>query len=352
MKKLLLLLPALLILLAGCPGTPPDQPPQQNITITHVNVSQFTVTMETETIITGENVIVINNTQNETNTTANRSIPDYTFNPNQTLAVYFINVSYIKDWSPNASNERQGEAILLKKGDADILIDAGPKERAVYLVNFLREKGVDDIDLLVSTHARPENYGGMDTLLDHIDVEMFLWTGYDGGDSAYAAAVQKAKSESRKSMESKYLQNISINGINILVINPRDGDARFKSIDNDGIVLKITDRNFSLMTTGDIAYGAQTLIANAPDYSPACNVLQIPNSGLGTGSSQIDVFLVKVKPQSAIITGSHFDPANERYSLTERLKLRNITYYTNFQNKSTNVVKIVTDGYTYSILTS
>ncbi|MDD5337308.1 MAG: hypothetical protein PHS02_02390 [Candidatus ainarchaeum sp.] len=345
----LLLLPVLLILFAGCPGTPLQPPPQDNLTITTVNVSAFTITEETETIITGESVIIVNNTaENQTNIT-NRSISDYTYNPNQTLIIYFINVSYIPDWSQNAPNERQGEAILLKKGDADILIDAGPGERALYLVNFLRERGVDDIDLLISTHARPENYGGMDTLLDHIDVEMFLWPGYDGGDSDYAAVVQKARSKSRESMASDYLENISINGISFQVLNPRNGDQRFNSIDNDGIVLRITDRNFSMMTTGDIAYGAEAGIANSHDFNQSCRVLQIPNYGLGAGSAQIDMFLLKVHPESAIMTGSYFDPADERYSITERLRLKNISYYTNFENNGSNVVRITTDGYTYAI---
>lgn len=348
MKKYAILLIAIALLLPGCPGS--GSAAGNNTTIAaHVDVSSVTVTEEKETLITGDSSILIINNTNITNST-NHSIPDYTFSPNQTLYVFFINVSYIPDWTAGAGNEHQGEAILLKKGDADILIDAGPAQNADYLINFLREKGVDDLELLVSTHARPENYGAMGKLLDNIPVEQFMWSGNDGDDAQYAALVQKAENLSKKTVSSAYLSNLSINGINLMVINPHDGASRLGSIDNNGLAFKISDRNFCLMTTSDIAYGAQTSIANSAQFSPKCAILQIPNYGLGAASSEIGSFLSKVAPKTAIITGSSFDPANERYSIYEQLRLANITIYKNFENgTATNVLRITADGYNYSI---
>lgn len=345
-KYALLLLPLALLLLVGCPGWAQNQ---ENATqnATRAIVSPITIVEEKETIVTGESSIITNNT----NASYNKTVPDYTYAPDATLFIYFINATFISDWTANASNERQGEAILIKKGDADILIDSGTRETSTYLVNFLKERGVDDIELFVSTHARPENYGGMDAVLGNFEVEQFMWNQDDGGDAAYAALVRKAINRSIKTIPSKYLMEFGINGINFQVLNPLDGSSRFFMIDNDGIVFKITDRDFCLMTTGDIAYGAQAKIANSGDFSPRCKILQIPNYGLGAGTSNIDIFLLKVAPESAVITGSYFDPALERYTIDEKLRLKGIKEYKTFSGSRTSVLRISTNGTAYAIST-
>ena len=357
MRKHLKLIPfavLLMILLSGCTGSDANsqQIPPSTTTVTKITVSPVTVTDNRESIIFGNQSWPAQ--INATNSTYNKTVPDYVFEPNKTLFIFFINSSNLPTAYANYTNERQGEAILLKKGDADILIDSGVLEKSTYLVNFLRGKGVDDIELYISTHARPENYGGLSTILDNIEIEQFMWNGDTGGDAEYAALVEKAISKSRKTINSSYLMQIEINGINLEVLNPRDGGNRFSNINNDGIVLKITDRNFSLLTTGDIEYSAQTRLAESSDFNISSTVLQIPNYGLGQGTSRIDFFLRKVSPQAAIITGTYFDPGNEKYSIIQKLNTSRIPYYSTYnvsrKNLSTFVLRITTDSYNYSIL--
>ncbi len=339
--------------LAGCTN------PVDIITGNHkaeprLEISPITIMEEKETIITGEERIK-NGTSGGTNGAFNITIPDYTYEPNRTLFVFFINVSYTEQ-PEDFTNERQGEAILVKKGDADVLIDTGISEHSSYLVNFLKQKGVDDIELLVLTHARPENYGGLDAILDNFKIEQFMWNNDTNNDATYAALVEKAESKALKTIQSSYALQLSLNGISILVINPRDGTDRLFNVDNDAIALKITDRNFCLMTTADILYGGQNKISGSSAFNPQCDILQIPNYGLGAATSKIDLFLTKVAPKSAIITGSYIDIMDERYTIYEKLRIKGIPYYrtfntsyTAFDKNTTNVVRITSDGTNYSI---
>jgi hypothetical protein len=353
MRNWVLALAAVFVAFAlfGCIGGGGTVQPQQNnsnpgTVIKRTIVSPVTITSNLETIVSGSNASPVN----ATNSTTNMS---YFYTPNAPLFIYFINVSVITDVSPNASNEHQGEAILVKKGDADILIDTGPAAAGARLVRFLQEKGVDDIELLVSTHGRTENYGAMRYVLENFQVENFMWSGYDNADPDYVSAVEFAKGRSKANMTAQYLQNISINGISLLVINPLDAKDRFSNVDNDGIAFIVKDRNFSIMLTGDLTYGPQTKIADTKNFSPHVTVLQIPDNGLGFGTNNIDLFLMKVAPENAIITGSAFDPAGERKTIFEKLRLRKIPYYTNFRNATSGLatvpVKITYDGTDYLI---
>ena len=136
------------MLLMGC-----TNPPEKG-----ANGSQNNVTNATnKTNQTAPVQIIIGPQKNQTteqnvtpptpNVTANGSAgPEYRNDPNQPLGIYFIDVSDIG---------LHGDAILIKKGDLDVLVDAGPAENAGKVVDLLRSKGVDDVDVLISTNADP-----------------------------------------------------------------------------------------------------------------------------------------------------------------------------------------------------
>ncbi|MBU0586016.1 hypothetical protein KJ780_00735, partial [Candidatus Micrarchaeota archaeon] len=156
--------------LLGCTqDNTPTINPFAPTTQVELNVSPITIIEDRELIVYNPYIA-----PNITNTT-NKTVPDYTFEPEKDLFIFFINATVAPNVAYEVLNEYQGESILIKKGDADILIDSGVETTSTFLVNFLKNKGVDDIELYVSTHARPTNYGGMQAVFDNFEVEQFLW---------------------------------------------------------------------------------------------------------------------------------------------------------------------------------
>lgn len=340
----LLVVILLLFLTLGCVSEQTSSPEIKEIK-RFLNISKFTILEEKETIIKGEK----NFDENSANKSLEKQL-SYNFEPNQSLIIFFIDVSYNYSYLHELKNpKRHGEAILLKKGDADILIDSGVEERANYLIDFLFKVGVDDIELYIATHGRKENYGGMRAVFGNFSVETLMWNNFTGDDENYYNLIENLSKKVKRVIIADYLMNFSINGIDFIVLNPKQNE-KFLSIDNDGIVLKIIDRNFCLLTTGDITAGAQLRLSNdrniEKNISLQCKVLQIPNYGLGAGSGNIDIFLDRVKPTFAVITGSFFDPYRERQTIISKLKIRNIDYFSTFDSKEekTNIVKIKTNG--------
>ena len=266
--------------------------------------------------------------------------PGYTSTPDERFAIYFINVG---------EDELQGDAILIKKGDFDMLIDAGNVRSSNKVIDFLKSKAVDDMEVLISTHADDEHYGGMQRVLDEFGVEEFWWPGKLYGDSNYDALLKRVNSENITIKEIKRGDKFSFNGINFQVLNP-SATKSFGDRDNDAIALKVTQKEFCALLTSDILFGAQSDVANALGIDLRCNILQMPGHGLGAANSQIDVFLLKVSPKDAIISGSADDPSQDpkgtRYITYEKLRLRNVRYYENYKN---GTVRIQSDGSTYAI---
>ena len=92
----------------------------------------------------------------------------YTYDPESSLGVYFIDV---------ATGNKQGEAILFKKGQYEMLIDSGPVESAQTVINFLDGKVEGNLEVLVLTHDDDEHWGGSEEVINNFNVKEVWWNG-------------------------------------------------------------------------------------------------------------------------------------------------------------------------------
>lgn len=322
----------LIVLLFGCIGgktepVPPDpQPPvQQNNT--QVNI-----------IVGGQTNQTVG--QNITPEPVQIDTPveglEYEYNPDQSFGVYFIDVGM---------QGQHGNAILVKKGDLDVLIDAGPAETANNVVNFLRAKGVDDLEVVISTNADPRQYGGIQTVANNFRIEEYWWGGDSFGDSDYAQLLDKMVASTKEIRQVEVGSSYDLNGMNFTFFNPQK--SLFNDINNDAVVTKITDRNFSLLLTSGIQTGAQGKIMTTQPVKS--EIMQAPYYGVGSGTGTIGIFLVTAKPKEMIITGSSDDSASNGGSREpfKRLMLEYGIHWSETYNK--DGVKIFSNGYGYLI---
>lgn len=323
MIKMIVVLLAALLLFAGCPGNgetatvPGETGAETSPGVTeHVSISPGTGTQ----VSAGEK-------EAETLPPAT----EYAENPDTNLFTYFISVGY---------GDTQGDAILIKKGDFDMLVDAGPYENRHAVVNFLFEKGVDDIEVLVSTHDDPEHYGGISYVGENFRIGE-IWRPQEGSD-AYTAMLDSLPSSGGVKYMGKGDERI-YNGIRIIVQNPEKGSGRFFDSDNDGIVLRLEDRGFCTLLTADIDGSAQTKILM--DAEP-CDVVQAPWHGMSEGLSHLDFFFDKLEPYALIVSGSEKDWTKTRQTLFLKAQLRGIDVYENYDGKS---AKVTFDGNDFAV---
>jgi competence protein ComEC len=256
---------------------------------------------------------------------------NYAETVNSNLFVYFITVGY---------GDTQGDAILVKKGDFDMVIDGGPVEKKHDVVNFLFERGVDDIEVLVSTHDDPEHSGGLAYIGENFRVGE-VWRPSEGS-ASYGQMLEGIGAEQGIREIGRGDERI-FNGIHVLVRNPLLGDERFFDADNDAIVIRLEDRGFCLLLTSDIDGSAQTQILMG---SERCDVVQMPWHGMSEGLSSLDFFFDTLKPRDVIVSGSSKDWTNSRQTLHNKAALRDIGVYENYDGEA---AKITYNGNEYSI---
>jgi beta-lactamase superfamily II metal-dependent hydrolase len=325
---------AVFIILCGCTSGPAPAPQQPNATANASGPGSITLIVGTQT-----NQTINGNTTISPAPEANQTEPVYENDTNATLGVYFIDVG---------SEGLHGSSILVKKGDMDVLIDAGPAQNVGNVVDLLDSLGVTDIDLLISTNADPRNYGGISTIASDFNVEDFWWNGETFNDSTYTSLVQGMANNPHGSQIVEQGNSTTLNGVTFDVISP--SNTKFEDVNNDAIVLRVTDRNFSMLLTSNIESGAEgTLLSNQPGEIQT-QVMQAPYYGVGAGTGGVfPAFLSKANPETVIITGSadeSGDNGGSRDPFRALMREQNITWYETYVS---GTLRITSDGTAYVV---
>lgn len=336
-KMVLFSLFAAVILLLGCIG-PDPQTPANNTT------NESTTKNQTFVITGGKNQTVVSNisTLDEIKNLTALQVAiaaNYSVTHDEKAYLFFI---YVGDGGV------QADAILLKKGDVDVLIDTGPASASTKVIEFLKARGVDDLELIVLTHADKDHYGAMPAVMNNFTIGKVIWSGRTYGDNAFQSILNKLENERLIPLQSAIRgQIIEINGINLTVLNPIE--ESFAAVDEDTIVLKITDRNFCVLLTSDILGGGLDSVIKETDVK--CEIVEIPRSGADqlSGGALVRNLLTSSNAKVAIISGSYKQDQSGfdfRLPLFDMLKQINITPYKNYVNGS---IRIASDGSSYDI---
>lgn len=186
----------------------------------------------------------------------------------------------------------QADCTLIKLNDDVILIDAGNNNDGKNVVSFLQEKGITQIDYLIGTHADEDHIGGIDDIINSMDIGTFLIPTIGENGTDYKNAVETAKDK------------------NIQIKHPTRGDifyfenAQFEvmsameeegtSDNNSSLVIEFTYNNTTYLFMGD----AETELENSRSWNKV-NVLKVGHHGSNSSSST--KFLEQVNPEYSII---------------------------------------------------
>jgi competence protein ComEC len=236
----------------------------------------------------------------------------------------------------------QGDAILIERGDTDILVDGGSTSANV--LAYLQGQGVADIDLLVATHPHADHIGGLPAILAQYHVSE-VWVNGDTSTSQtyqdFAAAVAAEGATVREVTRGYSTQ---IDGLDIAVLNP---SQLTDDPNEDSVVFRLTCGKVSVLLTGDATSDSEAGML-ATGLTLDSDVLKVGHHGSNTSTS--DAFLTAVTPEDAVISvGAGNTYGHPHQQTLDRLAAHGVTVY---RTDEDGTVTLTSDCNTYSITTS
>ncbi len=181
----------------------------------------------------------------------------------------------------NYINVGQGDSILIKVGECDILIDAGTATYGSTVSSYLSSKGVDDIELMINTHPDSDHCGGLTQVLNDFVVEQ-VWISKDTNKNtaAYNNFIAAVKTEGLTAKQPNAGMVFTYEYLTITVLYSSIGS----DANNSSIVVMLEYGSFKFLFTGDAGSEVESqLVSSGADLS--CDVLKVGHHGSAGAST-------------------------------------------------------------------
>ena len=248
----------------------------------------------------------------------------------ETLYVSYINVG-------------QGDSILIKLGDCDILIDAGVANQGSTVSKYLKAQGVDDIELMINTHPDADHCGGLTTVLNDFVVEE-VWASPLTKTTAAYKNFASAVSKEGLTMETPSVGTIYT--YEYMTLTVLYNGAGTSDSNDSSIVVMLQYGSFRFLFTGDISSTIESKLVSNSNIDLSCDVLKVAHHGSKYSSNM--EFLRATGAKYGVICVGDNSYGHPTSSTLNNLKNAGISVYRTDQNGnvvfSSNGATLTTPG--------
>lgn len=230
----------------------------------------------------------------------------------------------------------QAESILIIQNNATMLVDTGGNCSGDDIVEYVKDLGIDYIDVLMLTHFHRDHAGGAHSVISSLDVRKILCSKYSELsslqerfwylDMSIARSIKETFNSTSILMESAYdngkLRNFNIGDAKVQILSQ---DNNTDNVNNKSIVFKLIYGDFSMLFMADAeAEVEEKLLEENCDVS--ADILKIGHHGSKTSTT--DRFLEEVDPDYAVVSCGSGNEYDHPYGgVTSRFEEKNIPLY-------------------------
>jgi len=239
----------------------------------------------------------------------------------------------------------QGDAILIQKGNQQVLVDGGPSPQAVCLGLGEKMPFWDrTIELMILTHPSADHVSGLVELLNRYRVRQVLYPEMNFESGIYGEWLRLIREKGIKSTLAQAGQQIDLgDGVVIEVLNPPDPPltGTDSDVDNNAAILRLSLGEVSFLLTADMMWEAELeLLYNRANLRST--VLKVAHHGSDTSTTP--EFLAVASPQLAVISvGSGNDYGHPTEEVLERLE-DTVGEENIYRTDEDGTIEFITDG--------
>ena len=202
------------------------------------------------------------------------------------LQIYFFDVG-------------QGDAMLLRTREGDVLIDSGSEQSEARLTLRLKQLGVTELKLAIFTHFDEDHMGGADAILRSFPTQEIWISNVQTETEASRKMVAEAKASGVQPTRVSAGKTFDVGGLRLMVYHPLD---KYPMDGNEAsVVVRLSFGSTSALFMGDAGEEAEELLMQSNARDNLCaDLCKLGHHGSSTSSSA--EFLSYIHPRYAVIS--------------------------------------------------
>ncbi len=200
--------------------------------------------------------------------------------------------------------QNDADCILIKNGDAAILIDTGEKADSEGIIRFLEDRGVQTVDFLILTHYDKDHTGGALDIMDNLEIKNVIKPYQQVKTPDVEIIDRKLEDLSIPVIYPLHTRTFSVGGMNMTVYPPLE--KRYSDGNNYSIATMVSHGKVRMLFAGDAMYKRinELLSINWPED---IRLLKVPHHGRQRENS--GEFIRTIDPDFMVITSDKADEA-------------------------------------------
>lgn len=230
----------------------------------------------------------------------------------------------------------QAESILIVQDGFTMLVDSGDNFTGDDVVKYIKNLGIDKIDIFMITHFHRDHAGGAHKIISSLDVKKIVCHKFSDLSTMQERfwyidmSISRSIRETFGSMsifmesacENNKLKNFDVGDAKVYTLS-QNNDA--VNVNNKSIVFKLVYGDFSMLFMADAESEVEKELLEE-DADLSADVLKIGHHGSKTSTT--DEFLDNVNPKYAVVSCGNGNDYNHPYgAVTKRFEDKNIPLY-------------------------
>lgn len=262
----------------------------------------------------------------ESNTTTPAEMREVTPTPvfaDAEMTVHFLDVG-------------QGLSILVQSNGENLVYDGGKGSKSSFVVSYLQQQGVAEIQYLISSHYDEDHVAGLIGCLNVFEVKNVIGADYFQGTQIYQSFIEAVAAEGLEIQHPAVGSEYPFGSGKFTVLAP----SEITSNDNDNsVAIKLENGNTSFIFAGDAEVNSESNMCSSGE-NLNCDVLCLGHHGSATAASYD--FLQKTVPEYAVISCGEDNQYGHPHAETmEKLQSMEISM---FRTDKQGTILAVSDG--------